>query len=162
MKKLSKIFICLCLICILSALFVACKSSSDNDSEIISQPVGDLSAEQVTQIRKDFLEYYTEAEAAYTHHRYEFDINTIEVLKYLGTYSGNIAIEILNDNYDRDMDDTRFIVDGVEIGSWGANNEFWLYIKEQKIKFITFQSAFDSGYLSHEDLVSIADYYAKA
>ena len=153
MKKLSRILAYLFLICMILTIFAAC-----NSFEIVSEPVGKLTAEQVSEIRKDYLDYYFKG----SYHSAAVDL--IHVRKYLGTYSGNIAIEIVNENYDRDLaPDSKLVVDGIEIGSFGANNEFWLYLKGQKdVKFISFQSAFDGGYLSHEDLIQIVDYYVCA
>lgn len=155
MKKLilGKIILCMVLVLLMGVILSSCKTETHPE-------VDGLTLEQVLKIRQTYFEY-RHSEGS------DSDKNKIFIVKYLGTYNGNIAVKINDGNNtqsitaDGNESIDGIVIDGIYIGNPSRYELYYLYIEATDLvpaSVIYLEDAYYSGYIDKENLQEIAAY----
>lgn len=123
-------------------------------------PVEGLSSEQVETIRKT---YFKETFGVDRRDEYGDDIDRTFITKYYGTYNGNIAFCLDDDNLVEllwvNTSDVR--VDGIFVGYSGKHNMTKIYLNPEKTydhkQVLEIEEAYEKGYITRDQLLDISE-----
>ena len=154
MKKffLAKILACLLAIFSISIVLSACKTETHPE-------VNGLTSEQVLKIRQVYFEFRHGKKS-------DSDLNEIFIVKYLGTYNGNIDVKISDGNLTQSIatiwneSTDGVFIDDIYIGNPDMYESYYLYIKSTAMisaDVIYLEDAYSKGYIDKGDLKKIAE-----